>query len=87
MACVEGGAVVKGEMKVACMVILMVLMLLISWLPYASLAMLVVSKADVEIHPLVRTVPVCLPGQEQQCTILSTLTNRSCSVKPFPFIL
>ncbi|XP_044205553.1 parapinopsin-like [Thunnus albacares] len=60
MACVEGGAVAKGEMKVASMVILMVLMFLISWLPYAGLAMLVVYDPDVEIHPLVGTVPVYL---------------------------
>ena len=42
------------------MVVLMVLTFLISWLPYASLAMLVVSKPEVEIHPLVGTVPVYL---------------------------
>lgn len=58
MACVEDGAVAKGEMKVAFMVVLMVLTFLISWLPYASLAMLVVHNPDVEIHPLVGTVPV-----------------------------
>ncbi|XP_040890428.1 parapinopsin-like [Toxotes jaculatrix] len=60
MACLEGGAVAKGEMKVASMVILMVLTFLISWLPYAALAMLVVYSPDVEIHPLVGTVPVYL---------------------------
>uniref|UniRef100_A0A8C2ZE30 Parapinopsin b n=1 Tax=Cyclopterus lumpus TaxID=8103 RepID=A0A8C2ZE30_CYCLU len=43
----------KGEMKVASMVVLMVLTFLISWLPYASLAMLVVYNPDVEVHPLV----------------------------------
>ncbi|KAM9362348.1 parapinopsin-like [Symphorus nematophorus] len=60
MACVEGGAVAKSEMKVAFMVVLMVLTFLISWLPYAGLAMLVVYNPDVEIHPLVGTVPVYL---------------------------
>lgn len=60
MACVEGGAVAKGEMKVAFMVILMVLTFLISWLPYAGLALLVVYNPDVEINPLVGTVPVYL---------------------------
>ncbi|KAL3978288.1 homeodomain interacting protein kinase [Sarotherodon galilaeus] len=60
MACVEGGAVAKGEMKVASMVILMVLTFLISWMPYATLAMLVVYNPDVKIHPLVGTVPVYL---------------------------
>lgn len=60
MACLEGGAVAKSEMKVAYMVILMVVTFLLSWLPYAGLAMLVVFKPDVEIHPLVGTVPVYL---------------------------
>lgn len=60
MACVEGGAVAKGEMKVASMVILMVLTFLISWMPYATLPMLVVYNPDVKIHPLVGTVPVYL---------------------------
>lgn len=57
MACLEGGAVANGEMKVAFMVVLMVLTFLISWLPYASLAMLVVYNPDVEIHPLVGSLP------------------------------
>lgn len=60
MACVEGGAVAKGEMEVAFMVVLMVLTFLTSWLPYAGLAMLVVYNPDVEIHPLVGTIPVYL---------------------------
>ncbi|MEQ2281046.1 hypothetical protein AMECASPLE_026426 [Ameca splendens] len=60
MACVEGGAVAKGEMKVAFMVILMVLSFLVSWLPYAGLAMFVVCRPDAKIHPLVGTVPVYL---------------------------
>lgn len=63
MTCVEGGAVAKGEMKVAFMVILMVLTFLISWLPYAGLSMLVVYNPDVEIDPWFGTVPI--PGQEQ----------------------
>ena len=60
LACLEGGAVAKGEMKVAFMVVLMVLTFLISWMPYAGLAMLVVYNPDVQIHPLVGTVPVYL---------------------------
>lgn len=56
----EGGAVAKSEIKVAYMVILMVLTFLISWLPYAAVAMLGAYDPDVEIHPLVDTVPVYL---------------------------
>uniref|UniRef100_A0A7N9ATI3 Parapinopsin b n=1 Tax=Mastacembelus armatus TaxID=205130 RepID=A0A7N9ATI3_9TELE len=66
MACLEGGAVAKGERKVASM---MVLTFLTSWLPYTGLAMLVVYNPDVEIHPLVCTlckyaVPFLLCGKE-----------------------
>uniref|UniRef100_A0A667YAQ2 Parapinopsin b n=1 Tax=Myripristis murdjan TaxID=586833 RepID=A0A667YAQ2_9TELE len=50
----------KMMMTVARMVVLMVLTFLISWMPYASLALLVVYNPDVEIHPLVGTVPVYL---------------------------
>ncbi|XP_041639145.1 parapinopsin b isoform X2 [Cheilinus undulatus] len=60
MRCVEGGAVAKAEMKVAFMVVLMVITFLISWLPYASLALLVVCSPDINIHPLLGTVPVYL---------------------------
>lgn len=60
LACVEGGAVAKSEMRVALMVILMVLSFLICWLPYAGLAMLVMYNPEVEIDPLVGTVPVYL---------------------------
>lgn len=60
MACVEGGAVAKSEMKVAYMVVLMVVTFLLSWLPYAGLSMLVVFKPDVQINPLMGTVPVYL---------------------------
>lgn len=60
MTCLEGGAVAKSEMKVAYMVVLMVATFLLSWLPYAGLSMLVVFKPDVEISPLVGTVPVYL---------------------------
>uniref|UniRef100_A0A3P9IGL8 Parapinopsin b n=1 Tax=Oryzias latipes TaxID=8090 RepID=A0A3P9IGL8_ORYLA len=58
MTCVEGGAVAKGEMKVASMVVLMVLTFLVAWLPYTILALLVVYSPDIKIHPLVDTVPV-----------------------------
>nr|XP_061788752.1 parapinopsin-like [Nerophis lumbriciformis] len=60
LACLEGGAVAKKELKVASMVVLMVLTFLISWLPYAGLSMLVVFNPHVEISPLVGTIPVYL---------------------------
>ncbi|XP_071349974.1 parapinopsin-like [Trachinotus anak] len=88
MACVEGGAVAKGEMKVASMVILMVLTFLISWLPYATLAMLVVYKPNMEIHPLVGTVPVYLAKSSTVYNpIIYIYLNKQFRKYAVPFLL
>ncbi|XP_039971815.1 parapinopsin-like [Xiphias gladius] len=88
MACVEGGAVAKGEMKVASMVILMVLTFLISWLPYASLAMLVVYNPDLEIHPLIGTVPVYMAKSSTVYNpIIYIYLNKQFRKYAVPFLL
>ncbi|XP_054473424.1 parapinopsin-like [Anoplopoma fimbria] len=88
MACLEGGAVAKGEMKVASMVVLMVLTFLISWLPYASLALLVIYKPDVEIHPLVGTVPVYLAKSSTMYNpIIYIYLNKQFRKYAVPFLL
>ncbi|XP_073325106.1 parapinopsin-like [Pagrus major] len=88
MACVEGGAVAKGEMKVASMVVLMVLTFLISWMPYASLAMLMVYDPDVEIHPLVGTVPVYLAKSSTVYNpIIYIYLNKQFRKYAVPFLL
>ncbi|KAL2091595.1 hypothetical protein ACEWY4_013858 [Coilia grayii] len=55
-----GGATAKAEAKVAWMVVAMVLAFLVSWLPYAVLALVVVCDPDVNFSPLVAMVPVYL---------------------------
>ncbi|XP_062267778.1 parapinopsin-like [Platichthys flesus] len=88
MACLEGGAVAKAEMKVALMVILMVLTFLISWLPYAGLAMLVVYNPAVEIHPLVGTVPVYLAKSSTVYNpIIYIFLNKQFRKYAVPFLL
>ncbi|XP_076012885.1 parapinopsin-like [Genypterus blacodes] len=88
LTCVEGGAVAKKEMKVAFMVILMVLTFLISWMPYASLAMLVVYNPDVEIHPLVGTVPVYLAKSSTVYNpIIYIFLNKQFKKYAVPFLL
>ncbi|KAM3621632.1 uncharacterized protein V6R79_013836 [Siganus canaliculatus] len=88
MACVEGGAVAKGEMKVASMVVMMVLTFLISWLPYAGLAMWVVYDPDVEIHPLVGTVPVYLAKSSTVYNpIIYIYLNKQFRKYAIPFLL
>ncbi|XP_042355542.1 parapinopsin-like [Plectropomus leopardus] len=88
LACLEDGAVAKGEMKVAFMVILMVLTFLISWMPYASLAMLVVYNPEVEIHPLVGTVPVYLAKSSTVYNpIIYIYLNKQFRKHAVPFLL
>ncbi|KAM8756589.1 parapinopsin-like [Acanthopagrus schlegelii] len=88
MACLEGGAVAKGEMKVASMVVLMVLTFMISWMPYASLAMLVVYDPNVEIHPLVGTVPVYLAKSSTVYNpIIYIYLNKQFRKYAVPFLL
>ncbi|XP_010736993.3 parapinopsin [Larimichthys crocea] len=88
MACLEDGAVAKGEMKVAFMVVLMVLTFLISWLPYAGLSMLVVYNPDVEIHPLVGTVPVYLAKSSTVYNpIIYIYLNKQFRKYTVPFLL
>ncbi|XP_040061015.1 parapinopsin [Gasterosteus aculeatus] len=88
MTCLEGGAVAKGEMKVASMVVLMVLTFLISWLPYASLAMLVVYNPKVEIHALVGTVPVYLAKSSTVFNpIIYIYLNKQFRKYAVPFLL
>ncbi|XP_068568168.1 parapinopsin a [Cebidichthys violaceus] len=88
MAFLEGGAVAKGEMKVASMVVLMVLTFLISWLPYASLAMLVVYSPDVKIHPLVGTVPVYMAKSSTVFNpIIYIYLNKQFRKYAVPFLL
>ncbi|KAM4612629.1 parapinopsin a [Polymixia lowei] len=88
MGCVEGGAAAKAEMKVARMVILMVLTFLVSWLPYASLALLAVYKPHVEIHPLVGTVPVYLAKSSTLYNpIIYIYLNKQFQSYAVPFLL
>ena len=55
-----GGGAAKAEAKVAWMVVAIVLAFLVSWLPYAVLALTVVFDPEVKISPLVAMVPVYL---------------------------
>uniref|UniRef100_A0A3B3ZF49 G-protein coupled receptors family 1 profile domain-containing protein n=1 Tax=Periophthalmus magnuspinnatus TaxID=409849 RepID=A0A3B3ZF49_9GOBI len=85
---VEGGAVAKGETRVAFMVVLMVLTFLVSWLPYASLAMVTVFFHDVPISPLVGTVPVYLAKSSTAYNpIIYIYLNKQFRKYAVPFLL
>ncbi|XP_056104482.1 parapinopsin b [Rhinichthys klamathensis goyatoka] len=58
VAKVGGGAAARAEAKVARMVVMMVLAFLVSWLPYATLALMVIFNPDVQLPVLVKVVPI-----------------------------
>uniref|UniRef100_A0A8C2J587 Parapinopsin-like n=1 Tax=Cyprinus carpio TaxID=7962 RepID=A0A8C2J587_CYPCA len=58
VAKVGGCAAARAESKVAWMVVMMVLAFLVSWLPYAALALMVVFNPDVQLPVLVKVVPI-----------------------------
>ncbi|XP_018967793.2 parapinopsin b [Cyprinus carpio] len=58
VAKVGGCVAARAESKVAWMVVMMVLAFLVSWLPYAALALTVVFNPDVQLAVLVKVVPI-----------------------------
>ncbi|XP_051531465.1 parapinopsin b [Myxocyprinus asiaticus] len=58
VAKVGGRAAARAEAKVAWMVVMMVLAFLVSWLPYATLALTIVFNPDVQLDALVKVVPI-----------------------------
>uniref|UniRef100_A0A672LNI0 Parapinopsin b n=1 Tax=Sinocyclocheilus grahami TaxID=75366 RepID=A0A672LNI0_SINGR len=58
VAKVGGCMAARAESKVAWMVVMMVLAFLVSWLPYAALALTVVFNHDIQLAVLVKVVPI-----------------------------
>lgn len=52
------GAAARVESKVTWMVVMMVLAFLVSWLPYAALALTVVFNPEVQMSALVKVIPI-----------------------------
>lgn len=48
------------EVHVARMVVVMVLAFLLTWLPYAAMALSLMVDSSLQLHPMVATVPVVL---------------------------
>lgn len=58
MAKVGGGAAAKAEARIAWMVVLMVVAFLVSWMPYATVALTVVFNPAINFSPLVKVMPI-----------------------------
>lgn len=56
----ESGSTNRVEVQVARMVVVMVLAFLLTWLPYAAMALAVVMDSTLHIDPIMATVPVYL---------------------------
>uniref|UniRef100_A0A8C2XEW4 Rhodopsin n=1 Tax=Cyclopterus lumpus TaxID=8103 RepID=A0A8C2XEW4_CYCLU len=56
----EGGSTTRVELQVACMIVVMVLAFLVTWLPYAVMALAVILDSSLYIDPLIATIPVYL---------------------------
>ncbi|XP_056585516.1 parapinopsin a isoform X1 [Triplophysa dalaica] len=56
----EGGSTARAEMQVACMVVVMVMAFLLTWLPYAAFALSVIFDPTLYIDPIIATVPMYL---------------------------
>ncbi|XP_070695544.1 parapinopsin a [Pempheris klunzingeri] len=56
----EAGSTNRVEMQVARMVVVMVLAFLVTWLPYAAMALAVTIDSSIYFDPLIATIPVYL---------------------------
>ncbi|XP_038142227.1 parapinopsin a isoform X2 [Cyprinodon tularosa] len=56
----ESGSTYRVERQVARMVVVMILAFLITWLPYAAMALAVIMDPSLNIDPIVATIPVYL---------------------------
>ncbi|KAM7411787.1 hypothetical protein PAMA_021655 [Pampus argenteus] len=54
----EAGSTNRVEVQVARMVVVMVLAFLVTWLPYAAMALAVIIDSSLDIDPLIATIPV-----------------------------
>ncbi|XP_033943391.1 parapinopsin-like [Pseudochaenichthys georgianus] len=56
----EAGSTHRVEMQVARMIVVMVLAFLVTWLPYAGMALAVIMDSSLYINPIIATIPVYL---------------------------
>ncbi|XP_036415152.1 parapinopsin-like [Colossoma macropomum] len=88
VAKVGGAAAAKAEARIAWMVMMMVVAFLVSWMPYATLALTVVFKPDMNFSPLVKVMPIYMA---KSSTIYNPLIyiymNKQFQKYAIPFLL
>uniref|UniRef100_W5N9Z5 Parapinopsin b n=1 Tax=Lepisosteus oculatus TaxID=7918 RepID=W5N9Z5_LEPOC len=84
----KGGTTAKAEVQVTRMVIIMVLAFLICWLPYAAFAMTVIFNPEIEINPIIATVPMYLTKSSTVYNpLIYIFMNRQFRDCAVPFLL
>ncbi|XP_051526141.1 parapinopsin a [Myxocyprinus asiaticus] len=84
----EGGSTARAEMQVACMVVVMVMAFLLTWLPYAAFALSVILNPMLHIDPLIATVPMYLAKSSTVFNpIIYIFMNRQFRERAVPFLL
>uniref|UniRef100_A0A673G9G4 Parapinopsin a n=1 Tax=Sinocyclocheilus rhinocerous TaxID=307959 RepID=A0A673G9G4_9TELE len=84
----EGGSTARAEMQVACMVVVMVMAFLLTWLPYAAFALSVILDPNLYIDPVIATVPMYLAKSSTVFNpIIYIFMNRQFREHAVPFLL
>nr|BAV78537.1 UV sensitive parapinopsin [Danio rerio] len=84
----EGGSAARAEAQVSCMVVVMILAFLLTWLPYASFALCVILIPELYIDPVIATVPMYLTKSSTVFNpIIYIFMNRQFRDRALPFLL
>ncbi|XP_016354910.1 parapinopsin-like [Sinocyclocheilus anshuiensis] len=84
----EGGSTARAETQVACMVVVMVMAFLLTWLPYAAFALSVILDPNLYIDPVIATVPMYLAKSSTVFNpIIYIFMNRQFREHAVPFLL
>ncbi|XP_027023113.1 parapinopsin a [Tachysurus fulvidraco] len=83
----ESGSTAKAEVQVARMVVVMVLAFLLTWLPYAALALTVIFNSNIYINPVIATIPTYLTKSSTVFNpIIYIFMNRQFRDYALPFL-
>ncbi|XP_056320536.1 parapinopsin a [Danio aesculapii] len=84
----EGGSAARAEAQVSCMVVMMILAFLLTWLPYATFALSVILIPDLYIDPVIATVPMYLTKSSTVFNpIIYIFMNRQFRDRALSFLL
>ncbi|KAK3540501.1 hypothetical protein QTP70_032461, partial [Hemibagrus guttatus] len=84
----ESGSTAKAEVQVARMVVVMVLAFLLTWLPYAALALTVIFDSTIYINPVIATIPTYLTKSSTVFNpIIYIFMNRQVSKNKLPNLI